>query len=260
MQAPALARDLALVMDRRRALMAVAAGMGGALAAACSGKAVAAGESACLVTPTEIKGPYPADGSNGRPQRINVLDLDDVVRRDIRPSFAGLQGQADGVPVDLELRLVSATGCSPLAGRALYLWQNDAAGEYSLYTMPGVNYLRGVQVSDAEGRVRFTAIVPGCYGGRAPHCHFEVYESLEAARRGEGLLLVSQLAYPEAECRAIYDGDPRYGGSLANLQRWTPARDFVFADAGEAGLAAQTIVLEGAPSRGYRGTATVTLG
>ena len=34
--------------------------------------------------------------------------------------------------------------------------------------------LLGVQVTDANGRVTFTLIVPGCYPGRWPHIHFEV--------------------------------------------------------------------------------------
>jgi protocatechuate 3,4-dioxygenase beta subunit len=104
--------------------------------------------------------------------------------------------------------------------------------------------------------VRFTAIVPGCYGGRYPHCHFEVFESADAALGGARPLLVSQLAFPEAECRAIYAGDARYGESLDNLARQPLGRDFVFADTGAAG---QLVAMRGDPTRGYRGTARVTL-
>ena len=43
------------------------------------------------------------------------------------------------------------------------------------------NYLRGVQETDADGRVTFTTIFPACYAGRWPHMHFEVYQSLDAA-------------------------------------------------------------------------------
>src|SRR5690606_19370391 len=132
-----------------------------------------------------------------------------------------------------------------------------AAGAYSLYNLPNANYLRGMQAADADGRVRFTAIVPGCYGGRYPHCHFEVFESVAAAARGAPPLLVSQLAFPDAECRAIYRDDARYGESLRNLDRLPIERDFVFADSDAAGRARQTIVLAGSPTSGYRGTATV---
>ena len=248
-----------LELDRRRMLGGLALGIGGAVLAACGGSAGAqARRTACAATPTEIKGPFPADGSNGRPRPINVFAIDGVVRRDIRPSFGGMRGHADGVPLELELTVVDAEGsCSALPGHAVYLWQNDAAGAYSLYDLPEQNYLRGVQPADAEGRVRFSAIVPGCYGGRYPHCHLEVFASAEAALRGERPLLVSQLAYPDSECRAIYRADPRYGESLRNLDRLPLGRDFVFGDTGAAG---QTIAMSGGPARGYRGSATIAIG
>jgi protocatechuate 3,4-dioxygenase beta subunit len=247
-----------LELDRRRMLGGIALGLGGAVLAACGSRAGAQIVRACAATPTEIKGPFPADGSNGRPRPINVLAMGGVVRRDIRPNFAGITGHAEGVPIELELSVVDASGgCTALAGRAVYLWQNDAAGAYSLYNLPEANYLRGLQVADEQGRVRFTAIVPGCYGGRYPHCHFEVFASAEAALAGEAPLLVSQLAFPEAECRAIYAGDARYGESLRNLERLPLERDFVFGDTGAKG---QVVAMSGDPSRGYRGSATIALG
>lgn len=62
--------------------------------------------------PEETAGPFPGDGSNGP----TVLSASGVVRSDIRPSFAGLSGQADGVPLTLVLTIVSSSTCSPLAG------------------------------------------------------------------------------------------------------------------------------------------------
>jgi protocatechuate 3,4-dioxygenase beta subunit len=247
-----------LELDRRRMLGGMALGLGGAALAACGGRAGAqAGQLACAATPTEIKGPFPADGSNGRPRPINALAMEGVLRSDIRASFAGMAGRAEGVPLELELNVVDAGGgCGALTGRSVYLWQNDAAGAYSLYDLRDANYLRGLQQADARGRVRFTAIVPGCYGGRYPHCHFEVFASAEAAMLGERPLLVSQLAFPTDECRAIYRDDARYGQSLRNLERLPLARDFVFGDTGAAG---QVIAMSGEPARGYRGAATIAL-
>ena len=252
-------RDASAMLDRRRLLGGLALGLGGAMLAACGTRAGAqSGAAACVRTPGEIKGPFPADGSNGRPRPINVLDLDGVVRRDIRPSFAGMEGRAEGVALELELELVGG-GCRTLPGHAIYLWQNDATGEYSLYTMTDANYLRGLQTADTDGRVRFTSIVPGCYGGRFPHCHFEVFESAAAATGGAAPLLVSQLAFPAAECRAIYRGDARYGDSLGNLDRLPIGRDFVFGDADAAGQLRQTVVMRGDPERGFTGSATIAL-
>ena len=68
----------------------------------------------------------------------------------------------------------------------MYLWHCTADGNYSLYSsgITNQNYLRGVQVSDASGLVSFTSIFPGCYSGRWPHIHFEVYRSLALATSG----------------------------------------------------------------------------
>jgi protocatechuate 3,4-dioxygenase beta subunit len=115
-----------------------------------------------------------------------------------------------------------------------------------------------MQVAE-DGRLHFTLIVPGCYGGRYPHCHFEVFGSAAEALRGAAPLLVSQLAFPDAECRAIYRNDARYGESLRNLERLPIERDFVFADSDMAARARQTIALTGDPQSGYRGTATIAL-
>ena len=56
------------------------------------------------------------------------------MRSDIRPSFAGLSGIADGIPLTIALTLVSSSTCEPLAGRAVYLWHCDRLGRYSLYS------------------------------------------------------------------------------------------------------------------------------
>lgn len=247
-----LARDLAGLRDRREVLL----GLGGtALLAGAVGKA-SEPSVPCLLTPMETRGPFPADGTRGP----NALALRGIERSDIRASFAGMESTAEGVPLDLTIALIGAAGrCAPLAGWGLYLWHNDARGEYSLYGLPNANYLRGLQQSGADGTVRFRTILPGCYGGRAPHMHFEVFSSAAAAVTGQRGLLASQFALPEDRCRAVYESDRRYGASLANLQQWPTARDFVFADASPAELTLETIALEGSPASGFRGTARVVV-
>ena len=49
----------------------------------------------CSLIPEETGGPFPGDGSNGP----DVLSENGVVRQDIRSSFDGLSGTAEGVPV-----------------------------------------------------------------------------------------------------------------------------------------------------------------
>src|SRR6188474_65628 len=73
---------------------------------------------ACSLIPNETAGPFPGDGSNGP----SVLNLTGVVRSDIRSSFAGLTGTADGVPLTIDLTIVSAaTCCAPCRSRRVCL-------------------------------------------------------------------------------------------------------------------------------------------
>jgi protocatechuate 3,4-dioxygenase beta subunit len=248
------------LMDRRRALQ-VMAGAGLAALVGCgsgdgdptgappattagrssttAGSRTAAGSDAeCAAIPEETAGPFPGDGSNGP----DVLAEDGIVRADIRPSFGSARGLATGVPTTLDLRILDGgNGCAPLTGAAVYVWHCDRDGRYSLYS-PGAadqNYLRGVQEADASGELSFTTIFPGCYAGRWPHIHFEVYPSLPDATGGGTALVTSQLAIPEDACNQAYDGDG-YGGSVTNLAPLTLESDMVFADGADLQLASVT--------------------
>lgn len=199
--------------------------------------------------PEETNGPFPADGTNGP----DVLDQDGVVRRDIRSSFGDATGTAEGVPLALDLRVVDLDGCTPLAGAAVYVWHCDRAGRYSIYS-PGAtdaNYLRGVQVTGADGTAGFTTIFPGCYPGRWPHVHFEVYPDLATAKAGGGHV-TSQLAFPQATCEAVYEATG-YDASVGNLAALSLDADQVFSD----GYANQVAVITGGGSAGYRATLPV---
>ena len=171
-------------------------------AARTPGQAPTTGTGACTTKIPSGDGWPVLGGSNGP----NVLGLTGVVRSDIRSSFAGLSGTADGVQLTLVLTLVSSSTCAPLAGQAVYLWHCDRPGRYSLYSsgVTNQNYLRGVQAADATGVVTFTTIFPGCYAGRWPHIHFEVYPSLSAATSVSNKVATSQIALPKTACDEVY--------------------------------------------------------
>lgn len=247
------AHDLPRLIGRR-GLLAALGGLGAVSLAGCS----TASALSCVALPWETQGPYPADGSNSREGRVlNVLTQQGVIRQDLRPSFGGFTGTAKGPRLDLELTLVNAAGCAPLAGHAIYLWHCDAAGQYSLYNLTDQNYLRGVGISDASGKVNFTTVFPGCYAGRWPHLHFEVFTSAEAAVAGSASALTAQIALPRDICAALYASDPLYAGSTANLDRLTLQSDNVFGDNSAEQLAQQTPAMGGDAASGYRAALTI---
>lgn len=200
------------------------------------GSSVAVGEGEI---PEETAGPYPGDGSNGP----DILSESGVVREDITRSFGTASGVAVGVPLTVRLRVLDlADGEStPLEGAAVYLWHADAEGRYSMYSDGVVeeNYLRGVQVAAADGWLEFTTVFPGCYDGRWPHIHFEVYPSVAEATKAGNRLRTTQLALPEEACEAVY-ADDRYGDSMTNLGHTTLATDGIFSDGHSLQLARVT--------------------
>lgn len=210
----------------------------------------------CSVIPEETAGPYPGDGSNTSNGSIaNALALSGIVRSDIRTSIGGATGTAAGVPLTVRLTLVNTgASCASLAGYAVYLWHCDALGRYSMYSsgVTAENYLRGVQASGSDGVVEFSTIVPGCYSGRWPHIHFEIYRSTTTATQYSNKLKTSQLALPAATCQAVY-ATSGYSGSAANLAGITLTSDNIFSD----GYSTQLATVSGDVASGYVATLQV---
>jgi protocatechuate 3,4-dioxygenase beta subunit len=185
---------------------------------------------ACSVTPTETLGPYPS--------------LANFIRSDIREGKSGL-------PLTLTITVVNANNsCGPVANAAVDIWQCDAQGNYSEYAQPGYNgtgqtFLRGIQTTDASGRVTFTTVFPGWYQGRATHIHVEV-------KIGGAVVKVTQVAFEESVIAAVYAT-----GVYASKGRnpTSNSGDMVFADSLSSEMAAIT---GGDATNGY--TATFTVG
>lgn len=202
--------------------------------------------------PDETGGPYPGDGSNG----INVLDDSGIVRSDIRSSFGSSTITAAGVPLTIVLTVRDAATGDALSGGAVYLWHCDRDGAYSLYSdgLEDVNYLRGVQQIGADGSVTFTSIFPGCYPGRWPHIHFEVYSDVATAVASGPIVKTSQIALPKEASEAVY-ATTGYDSSVRNLSELTLAGDMVF---GDDGGIHQIATMTGSAAAGY--TAALTIG
>lgn len=224
---------------------------GGGSSSSATGSA-ASGSTSSGEIPDETAGPFPGDGSNGP----DALEQSGIVRSDIRSSFGTSTTTAEGVPMTLTLTVTDlANGGAAFAGVAVYVWHCDRSGAYSMYS-DGVteeNYLRGVQVADAEGKIRFTSIFPACYSGRWPHVHFEVYPSVDDIADSANVIATSQVALPEAACAAVY-ATAGYEQSASNLARTSLDGDNVF---GDDGGASQLATVTGAVAQGYAVALTV---
>ena len=116
-------------------------------------------------TPGVTEGPYWVD------EMLNRSD----VRSD--PSTGVVQ---QGLPLALAVNVseLNADGTiTPLAGAFVDIWHCNAMGIYSdiaAENSTGQQYLRGYQVSNAHGNVKFMSIYPGWYSGRTPHIHARV--------------------------------------------------------------------------------------
>jgi protocatechuate 3,4-dioxygenase beta subunit len=211
----------------------------------------------CAVIPEETGGPYPGDGTNSNGSGVaNALTLAGIVRSDIRTSVAPGSATAQGIPLTIKLQLVNVgASCAPIAGAAVYLWHCDRDGNYSMYASGLIkeNYLRGVQEADADGVVSFLTIFPGCYAGRMPHVHFEVFTSLAKAASAAGRIKTSQFTFPMTALNEAYS-TTAYAASSRNLASMSYATDNVFSD----GTSLQMGSVSGNASTGY--TVTLTVG
>jgi protocatechuate 3,4-dioxygenase beta subunit len=252
--------DVDTLLSRRRMLAFLGLGTATVGLAACGGgsgstassstsssASAASGTAAGGEIPDETAGPYPGDGSNGP----NVLDQSGIVRSDIRSSFGEMSGTAEGVPMTLELAVADlANGGVPFEGVAVYVWHCTREGGYSLYSdgVTDQNFLRGVQITDADGVVTFTSIVPACYSGRWPHIHFEVYPDRASITDSTAAIATSQVALPKDVCETVY-AEAGYEASVRNLAQVTLTGDNVF---GDDGGASQLATVTGDVRSGYR--------
>jgi protocatechuate 3,4-dioxygenase beta subunit len=174
---------------------------------------------ACVVSPEQTEGPYFVD--------------EKLKRSDIRsdPSDNSVK---DGMPLQLTLRVsqVSSTGCTPLRNAIVDIWHCDALGVYSdvsdrSFSTVGKKFLRGYQVTDADGTVQFTTIYPGWYPGRTVHIHFKVRTD---ATSGKSYEFTSQLYFDDSITDLVNAQAPYASKGQRTLKN---AGDGIFKDGGE---------------------------
>ncbi len=183
---------------------------------------------ACIVRPAQTEGPYFVD------EMLN--------RADIRSDPSGGAADRAGVPLVLTLRVsqLNGTACLPLPGAQVDVWHCDADGVYSdVGSAVGQKFLRGYQVTDADGLVTFTTIYPGWYSGRTAHIHFKIRTDPAAAQGAE---FTSQMYFDDAVSDAVYGLAPYTGRGERNTRN---ATDGVYRSGGDQLLLALTTIEEG---------------
>lgn len=196
-------------INRRRALTLFGVVGLGAVAAACnkkdsssssSGASASSGTStsavstaSCVLQPELTEGPYFLDG--------------DQIRSDIT------EGKA-GAPMALAITVVDADTCMPIEGASVDIWHADAAGTYSGFSSGGggggpgggatttdnETFLRGIQMTDANGVAAFATVFPGWYQGRTTHIHLKV--------RHDSQTHTGQLFFPEDSIDDVTTKEP----------------------------------------------------
>jgi protocatechuate 3,4-dioxygenase beta subunit len=190
-------------LNRRQALAGFGTVSLGAVLAACGADSdddapapTAHGEfddaATCEQTAELTEGPYYFDA--------------DAIRSDIRED-------RPGATLKLGIRVRSAGECAPIKDAVVDIWHCDAGGIYSGFEAQSTGggggssrsdderYLRGTQVTNAEGIAEFTTIYPGWYRGRTVHIHAKVH--LDKAT-----VLTTQLFFDEAVNEKVFARTP----------------------------------------------------
>ncbi|MDG3010359.1 intradiol ring-cleavage dioxygenase [Rhodococcus sp. D2-41] len=243
----------------RRRVLAVggAVGLSGLIAACSSGRSPGPGatEAAttpdvpalltrapqCVAIPEQTQGPY-------------WFDVDSI-RNDIREGRPG--SRFDLVVRVQDTASCTPQGGGAIPNAVVELWHCDASGAYSGFESssrsandgappeqapaPGKvevshgsysegngffaptdhdTFLRGAQVTDGAGVVRFTTVFPGWYTGRTTHIHLKVHIDRQTVR-------TTQLYFDEALIDAIYATDP-YNLHTGRERNVTNATDAIF--------------------------------
>ncbi|MFJ6493592.1 intradiol ring-cleavage dioxygenase [Streptomyces californicus] len=214
-------------------------------------KATASASTTCMSLTTEqIEGPY-------------YIDYE-LFRKDVVEDRTG-------IPLLLVLRVVDSATCRPIRNSAIEIWHCDASGVYSGYTQNGngggggtppgppptgtptappggpggpgghapptddLTWLRGIQMTDAQGFVTFRTVFPGWYAGRAVHVHTKVHTG--GSRTSDGYTggracHTGQFYFPEEAVKATSNTEPY---SANTITRITLDNDSIYPGTGPQG-------------------------
>ncbi|NEB02462.1 intradiol ring-cleavage dioxygenase [Streptomyces sp. SID13726] len=206
--------------------------------------AATASSGICTLNAEVTEGPYSLEGA--------------LVRTDIREDKEGFEVQYTFTVVD------QANDCAPLADALVEIWHCDALGEYSGFV--GGNghteedngtFLRGGQMTDANGECSITSIWPGHYVSRAVHVHMRVHTEVtltDDSYTGGEIIHTGQLFFDpdintEVQATSPYSANTTKETLLAD--------DSIYDDGGASSGLLTLTALGSSVSDGYAATLTV---
>jgi len=117
---------------------------------------------------------------------------------DVESIRTDIREDRPGATLQLAMRVNDVSTCTsagdvgvPIPNCVVEIWHCDAGGVYSGFESSSAasrddgTYLRGAQVTNADGVAQFTTIYPGWYPGRTVHIHLKVHVDRRTVLTGQ---------------------------------------------------------------------------
>ena len=182
------------------------------------------GSATCVLTAALTEGPYFVD---------EMLNRSDIRTDPVTGAVSA------GIPLALTFNVsrVANSACTPLTGAYLDVWHCDATGTYSDVSGSSRKFLRGYQITDANGVAAFTTIYPGWYSGRAVHIHFKLRLFAGSTKTYE---FTSQFFFDDSLTDSVYTQSPYSSRGSRNTRNTNDGIYNSLSTTDNAGLTLQT--------------------
>ena len=188
------------------------------------GPTAGTGKVTCVLTAALTEGPFFVD---------EMLNRSDIRADPVTGAVS------TGIPLALTFNVlrVANNACTPLTGAYLDVWHCDGAGTYSDVAGSSGKFLRGYQITDANGVASFKTIYPGWYRGRAVHIHFKLRLLAGSTKTYE---FTSQFFFDDALTDSVYAQSPYNTRGTRNVRNRNDGIYNSLSSTEKAGLTLQT--------------------
>jgi protocatechuate 3,4-dioxygenase beta subunit len=228
------AKGAASVVVSQSLLLACATdSLSGAETSSSTDTSTSTGSATCVLTAALTEGPFFVD---------EKLNRSDITTDPVTGAVSA------GIPLSLTFNVsrFASNACTPLTGAYLDVWHCDSTGTYSDVSGSSRKFLRGYQITDANGVAAFTTIYPGWYSGRAVHIHFKLRLYAGTTKSYE---FTSQFFFNDTLTDAVYALSPYSSRGTRNTRNASDGIYNSLSTTDKAGLTLQT----SSTANGYAG-------